>query len=276
MVMFPGSDLLGPQITPKTTYGGGDARPPYLQMRTPITPKIGEVNRPGLMDALNKSRQGFGTRPVVTPKSTAMPGEVADKRPGQGSRSEGMPGFYGSEQGSQFGGGQKPNIGPRPDSGITTDMGLRESMRKEKEKANQQRAYGLGDLYKFFKTDLDEQRKSAMSGAVADAARRGVYYGSPLTTSQGDIESQYLRGLGQLQSGIFQGEQQDELSRLGLATNLLGMGGDFMPSAGESPDLGYLGQMFSSGANKQQPAITPKQQELTKQGGQLRPKTVTN
>src|SRR6266550_477030 len=58
---------LGPQITPKSPFGGGDARPPYLQMRRPTGPGV-MPNYPGQM-----------TQPVVTPKSTAMPGEVANR-----------------------------------------------------------------------------------------------------------------------------------------------------------------------------------------------------
>ena len=65
--------------------------------------------------------------------------------------------------------------------------------------------YGATEVqnaYRFMQQDLQDQANTARSSATADAARRGVYYGSPLTTSLGDIETQYQRGLGGLASSL--------------------------------------------------------------------------
>lgn len=162
----------GPTITPNTmqNQGGGAALPPYLQVRKPTT-------FAGTLSQVNK--------PVVTPKSTATPGEVASpqSQPKQAQAPAVTPA------------GQQP-----PQAGGQT----------------------LADVYNYFKSDLENQRKQAMAGSIADASARGVYYGTPLTGSEADIQTQYLRGLGQLQAGMYGNEQQNQLARLGLATQLFG------------------------------------------------------
>jgi len=123
-------------------------------------------------------------------------------------------------------------------------------------------------LYDFFKGDLERQRKSAMSNAITDASARGVYYGTPLTTSQGDIQTEYLRGLGQLQANVLQNEQQNELARLGLGANLLnstpqvGAGG-IDPSVFQTIGSLFGGSPAVSG--ERSGPITPKQKPLTKE-----------
>lgn len=52
--------------------------------------------------------------------------------------------------------------------------------------------------------NLQDQRKIGENNAIADAARRGVYNGTPLTTSLGDIGTQYQRGLGEMEAKITQ------------------------------------------------------------------------
>lgn len=100
-------------------------------------------------------------------------------------------------------------------------------------------------VYDFFKGDLERERKSAMSNSIADAANRGVYYGTPLTGSEADINTQYLRGLGQLQAGMYQNEQQNWLARLGLATRLSEQAGANMPPMPGGIDWSSLGAIFA-------------------------------
>lgn len=125
----------------------------------------------------------------------------------------------------------------------------------------------LGDVYNFFKSDLQNQAKQAKSGAIADASARGVYYGTPLTGSEADIDTQYQRGLGQFSAGMYGNAQQDQLSRLGMAVNLQGQSGSNMPPVPEGMDWSGLGALFGNSpaspgappvaAPRQGPAITP-------------------
>lgn len=123
---------------------------------------------------------------------------------------------------------------------------------------------GLGDVYNFFKSDLQNQAKQAKSGAIANASSRGVYYGTPLTGSEADIDTQYLRGLGQLDAGMYSNEQQNQLSRLGMAVQLNGQGGNTAPPSPEGMDWSGLGALFGSNPTvnpsskpRQGPAVTP-------------------
>lgn len=126
----------------------------------------------------------------------------------------------------------------------------------------------LSDVYNFFKSDLENQRNQALAGSRADAAARGVFYGTPLTGSEADINTQYLRGLGQLQSGMYGNEQQNQLARLGLATSLGWQNEMTQPGMPGPVDYSGLGALFGSnsqqgyGTNQQgygtNPQITPK------------------
>ena len=156
-----------------------------------------------------RSTMGFGrfrTKPMIPPKSTIVPGEARGWGPG---------------------GPQKPTQAPKitpaksaaPVALNTTGQGA-----------------PAQTLYEFFKRDLENQRNASLANARVDAAARGVFYGTPLTTSQGNIETEYNRGLGQLQAGLLQNEQQNELQRLGLATSLLGSTPQ-ASSGGISPDV---------------------------------------
>lgn len=121
----------------------------------------------------------------------------------------------------------------------------------------------LSGVYNFFKSDLQNQQKQALAGTQADAAARGVYYGTPLTGSEADINTQYLRGLGQLQAGMYGNEQQNQLARLAIGTQLMSI----MPqaaSAGIDPNtFQALGQLLlpqpqqGAGANVAAPRIGP-------------------
>ncbi len=74
----------------------------------------------------------------------------------------------------------------------------------ERQLANPSR-YGQEEAkktYEYLSQNLEDQAKQAEQGAIANAASRGVYYGSPLTTSLGDIGTQLMRGKGDLAAQI--------------------------------------------------------------------------
>jgi hypothetical protein len=56
---------------------------------------------------------------------------------------------------------------------------------------------------------LDDERKLAEDRATADAAKRGVYHGTPLTNSLGDIGERYLRGGADLETNIDRDQAQN-------------------------------------------------------------------
>ena len=219
----------GPAITPKSTPGGGDARPPYLQTRT--KPK------PGPFQQIVS-----GSKPVVTPKSSVVPGEVKPQV------ARGMPPVSPPP-------GANPMANPKPP---------------------QAGGQTLADVYKFFQSDLKNQANQAKAGAVTDAANRGVYYGSPLTGSEADIDTQYLRGLGQFQAGMFGNQQQNELQRLQLAMGLTGQNQQGQPPMPGPVDFSGLGSIFGAqpavAGQRQGPTVTPKQPPLTRTGDSLKPK----
>lgn len=234
-----------PNITPQAPPGGGDAKPPYLQVRKPL-PKP-NAPRPGLLGGIfNKLQQKpqqfsglFGnvfnkltgrqtsTRPVVTPKSTAVPGEVAKKPAGTAP----MP--------------TQPAAQPA-----------------------QSKPYTLKDFYNFQKGDLEAERNKALGETRAGAESRGLFYGSPLTGSEGDINSQFLRNLGTLQAGMMGNLMEDRRARLGMAANLGWQDQMNQPPLPGPVDFSALGAMFGQ---QQQPGnvkdartgpakITPKNQ----------------
>src|SRR5574342_94934 len=208
-----------PALRPPT--GGGNAMPPYLQARSPVT------------------------RSVLPTRSMVAPGE---------NRLFNRPNVP----------GQPPGITPGP---IQPPTGP----------AAPQQPAPAQTLYEFFKKDLENQRRTAMSDAEANASRRGVFYGTPLTTSQGDIQTEFLRGLGQLQAGVLQNEQQNELQRLGLASNLLNQQGEAQ-AAGISPDIMQtIGSLLAprQGPQGAAPGITPGPTNLVRQGKKLVPPTRT-
>lgn len=215
-----------------------------------ITPKTmasagqgGQANPSYLQMRSPSNPTGNGTRPVITPKPTGMGDTVAPSMPKPVSNQvmpQGLP---------QAG----PNITPASGGAQPPQAGGED----------------LNGLYNFFKSDLQNQTKQAKSGAIADASARGVYYGTPLTGSEADIDTQYLRGLGQLQSGMYGNEQQDQLSRLGMATNLIGQSGANAPPVPGDLDLSSLGMLFGSSSNTPaSPAVNAPRQGpvITKNG----------
>ena len=234
----PFQTMAGPNITPKTTPGGGAALPPYLQLRRPAAnPWTGMGGIP--------SYPGQRTQPVVTPKSTAAPGEVKPQTPPPApSQTAQMP--QGSATPAQ------PMSQP-PQAGGQT----------------------LGDVYRFFKSDLENQRNQALASTRADASARGVFYGTPLTGSEADINTQYLRGLGQLQAGMYGNEQQNMLARLGLAESLGWQGQMNQPPLPGGMDWSGLGALFAPNqpgtAAAKTPAITPRVGPAQKSSGAVQP-----
>jgi hypothetical protein len=175
----------------------------------------------GAAVAPKPSYPGQQTQPVITPKSTAVPGEVKPMTPPAAP--------------SQT--AQAPQGATPPQAGGQT----------------------LGDVYNFFKSDLENQRNQALASTRADASARGVFYGTPLTGSEADVNTQYLRGLGQLQAGMYGNEQQNQLARLGLAESLGWQGSMNQPPTGSPMDFSGLGALFAGpGGTKPTPAITPR------------------
>lgn len=212
--------------------GGGQALSPFLQGRSPV------------------GRGPFQTRPMITPKSTVAPGETR----------------------SLFGGIRQiagrlglPTLRP-PAATAANAPTLSPKTAAPSAPSSAQ------TLYEFFKSDLERQRDAAIASATADAAARGVFFGTPLTTSKGDIQTEFGRGLGELQARMLQNEEQNELQRLGLASSLLS-GIPQQGGGGISPDVfATIGQLFAprqgpTGAPRLTPATTPKKEQppLTKE-----------
>lgn len=217
--------------------GGGLNTPPYLQARVPS---------PGGQFATRSVM-----RPSITPKGQNI-FERANALKTQGSITPKKP-IINAQTGAGMAPTQKPGVNPASATPSTPQT-----------------------LYDFFKRDLENQRKTAMAGAQTDAAARGVYYGTPLTTSQGDIQTEYLRGLGQLQSGILQNEQQNQLQRLGLASGLLS--NTPMPQGGGSIDpevFQMLGTLFGgspAASGQRSGPISPAPQPGQRTGDRITPK----
>lgn len=207
--------------------GGGQALPPFLQGRTPAAPS-----------------SPFQTQPIITPKAMVSPGEVKPGvRPNQ-PPAMAKPGQFSFPQRPMA----YPTAAPTPSAVGTPPPAAKPQF----------------SLYDFLKQDLEAEQNKALAGANTDAESRGVFYGSPLTTSRGDIKTEFLRGLGQLDSGLIQNERQNELARLGMATNLIGSPPSFgdLASLGQgNPDIySIIGSLFAGPQGQTQrpgPAITP-------------------
>lgn len=63
-------------------------------------------------------------------------------------------------------------------------------------------AKAVQDAYDYMKQDLTRTRDTGLSSADADAANRGVFYGTPATSARSNVEAQYNRGLGDLASNL--------------------------------------------------------------------------
>lgn len=203
-----------------------------------ITPKTltsagqGGQAAPPYLQTRTPMMPGMPAQPVVTPKPTA-PGDSVG---GMGKPAMSAPGT------SEPSGGAPPQAGGQ----------------------------NLNDVYGFFKSDLENQKNQALASTKADASARGVYYGTPLTGSEADINTQYLRGLGQLQSGMYGNEQQNQLARLGLASSMGWQNSLNAPPMPGQTDFSSLGALFSPQPNanaRTGPAITPKGNTVPGQQG---------
>lgn len=65
---------------------------------------------------------------------------------------------------------------------------------------------------------LDDERRAAEERAKIDAQGRGVFFGTPLTNSLGDINERYLRGGADLEANLVRDQasryQQDRMSAI--------------------------------------------------------------
>lgn len=203
----------GPQITPKTLRSrgtGGQQNPTYLEVRrptapaAPMTPNAPMPAYPGQQTQPMITPPGGGQRPPAQPQLT--PGPMAVRPPSMAAVPNGYP--------------VTPKAKTPPQAG----------------------GRGLGDVYRFFASDLENQKNQALADTRSSAASRGVFYGTPLTGSEADINTQYLRGLGQLQAGMYGNEQNNELARLSLAAQL--SQGGTAPTAPGNIDWSALGMAF--------------------------------
>lgn len=229
--------------------GGGQALPPFLQGRT----------------AANY-RSPFQTRPMITPKASIVPGEVRPNiAPTNPFGIKPQTGAYNPVQGQYAGGVKGPNITPNINLKPNLPTGGLPGLNVQPTVPGGQpdaKANDTKTLFEFLKKDLENERNKALSGAQSDAASRGVYYGTPLTTSEGDINTSFLRGLGQLQAGMIQNQDQNELAKLGLATNLIGSPASYSELANTgapNPDVySTIGSLFAGQqAPNAGPQITP-------------------
>lgn len=227
--------------------GGGQALPPFLQ---------------GRVSTLGGGQ--FGSRPMITPKSTVAPGETKPKTSMFGNIASRLKLPPRAPGGGPWGPGGPQRVPTPTAPKITPAASAAVAPAPTGQPAPAQ------TLYEFFKNDLERQRDAAIANARTDASSRGVFYGTPLTTSQGDIQTEFGRGLGQLQAGILQNEQGNELQRLQLASSLLGQTPQ-ASSGGISPDVFQtIGSLFAprpgpTGAPPITPATQPKQPPLTKE-----------
>lgn len=252
--------------------GGGMAQPPYLQGRKPmITPANGQPQIGA------KAPQPM-TQPMITPMASIVPGETRGPvAPVQPPKPQGNLANMATQIKKAT---SKPSMlstfGKKiPAPNVTPITPAQQGATGNPLSPAGQSAYDV------LKGDLEDQRRSAMSGAVADASARGVYYGTPLTTSQGDIQTQYLRGLGQLQAGVLGNEQQNEISRLQIASNLIGQNGVAQGGKIDPATLQMLGTLFAPRNGPTGPSITPaapgtpgSQQEIDPLTGQPKQRTL--
>lgn len=288
-----GKMTLGGQA--KSPMGGGEAMPPFLQMRSMI------------------GGQGTQSKPVLTPKSYVSPGEAKPQTPlpqqGTTPAMASVPGAMANvapptTPTPPTAGGQ-PTPAPAPIEGQAPakpqTMGPKAPMpvgsipvpdwiakQKGKDIAGMdiygewlkkaQKEYGKygytwneeyqafvppnggqgqGGVwgspqatYDYLKGDLQNAANDRKASLASDAAARGVYYGTPLTGSYADVDTQYLKGMGALDAAMWEKSSQMQLQKLALAAQLIpGMrDGNFDPSI-----LAILGQLYGYGGGPQVP-----------------------
>jgi len=242
--------------------GGGQAAPPFLEMRRAV-----------------KGKQT--TQPVVTPKPQVTPSEVASQPSAGGGQPAAAPPSAPpvtkktGQIAHQMQGDIIPQIQAAAQQGDATAIAwlkkhnapLVGPVGGDTTTTPAPSGQTLDDVYNFFKQDLMDATKLAKASATADAAARGVYYGTPLTTSLGDLDTQYLRGLGQLQAGMYGNEQARQLAMMQMAAGM------FTPQyqgSGYDPNtLALLGQIYGWNPKPTAtgPGVTPKQPGNQTQSG---------
>jgi hypothetical protein len=171
------------------------------------------------------------TQPMITPKSTVAPGEV--KPVAQAPAAPAAP-------------AQAPAA-----PAITPAANPTAAQMSAQPKAP---AAQPQSLYEFFKSDLERQRNAAIANARSDASKRGVFYGTPLTTSEGDIETEFQRGLGALQGNLMQHAEENQMNKLRLAAQLGLFGGDAEAAGMDKDVFAQLGALLTPRGG---PSVTP-------------------
>lgn len=202
---------------------GGNAQPPYLQGKAKpmITPKASAVPGEVKPQIAPMAGQAVPPTPAMNPAKTAAPYQAAPKQGYQ----PGTPGyaslniFQRAGLAPQAPAQAKPAITPKNAAAATPAAS-----------ANNPLSPAGQASFDYLKGELEDERRLAEADTTASAASRGVYYGTPLTTSLGDIKTQYLKGLGKLSADVQQNEQQNQLERLRIAAAMSGQ--PYSPQAG--------------------------------------------
>ena len=192
--------------------GGGNAMPSYLQAQnSPITPMSQVVpgERRSLFSNVNPLQAARGRATGFMAGLRKRAGAQRAQAPAQRSR-----GALGAAR-----------SGITPKAAKPTDP--------------------MQQYYNFLKSDLERERKGLRANAIGGAEERGVYYGSPLTTSFGDIDTEYLRGLGQLQATMFQDERANQLERMRIGSGMIGQTPMAEGSGIDPAVIAQLGALFA-------------------------------
>ena len=256
--------MMGPQAKMNSPQGGGEALPAYLQARTMLGPT------------------GAKSAPIVTPKPSVAPNEVAQASQSQMANvapaAASVPGAQstqGQPQGQPLGdsgAGVKPQAMPQAQTPGAISIphggfhGTIEFAKWMKETWPKLKAMGYtldakhylaippasnqgnwGDpqkTYDYLKGELQNATNDRKADATTDAAKRGVFYGTPLTGSYADIDTQYLKGLGSLDAAMWEKSSALQMQKLALAAQLIPQmrGGNFDPTT-----LALLGQLWGYG-----------------------------
>ena len=165
----------------------------------------------------------------------------------------------------------------------------------------------------YGRKELEGQRDYDLSAADADAASRGVFYGTPGTNMRMDAREKFSRGLGDLTTNIareqattagndrrgavedvfnFLGQgREDDKMKVAIAQLIGSMGqqgeldfGNIFNSGGEAPDFGggvdwgSLGALFGGGGEQGKPPVVGKNPNPAPAAGKVsmpNPKTNT-
>lgn len=192
-------------------------------------------------------------KPQITPAGTQPPiqGVMGFGDPGNGDPSN--PGYYppDQQQPGGNGGGAQPPITPKGNPGDPAQQPQQPPGGGQQPPPSQPgQGPGLNPWqaqYDVAKKSLEAETNNKLSGAITDAQKRGVYYGTPLTTSQGDINSDFLRGLGGLQADTMKNYMDDQFRRQALAAQMIASGQDGTAAGYDPAGWEALSKYFASG-----------------------------